>query len=81
MFKIKLDTFQNVKYFVSEINFIESDAIIRSQDRKYAVDAKSLLGIFSLDLSKILILDINGDETNFIEKIKKFGIYIESVEE
>ena len=35
---------------------------------KYYVDAKSIMGIFSLDLSKVLILNADTDDE---EKVKK----------
>lgn len=75
--KIKLVTVEEVKSFFSIINQIESDAIIRSEDKKYAVDAKSLLGIFSLDLTKNLILEINDDEKWVIDKIKELNVVVE----
>ena len=75
--KIKLVTVEEVKSFFTVINQIKSDAIIRSEDRKYAVDAKSLLGIFSLDLTKNLILEINDEEKWIIDKIKDINVLIE----
>ncbi|WP_448915601.1 HPr family phosphocarrier protein [Eubacterium ramulus] len=38
------------------------------QNDKYYVNAKSIMGIFSLDLSKILVLDADTDDE---ERVKK----------
>jgi phosphotransferase system HPr-like phosphotransfer protein len=76
-YKLFLGTPEDVKKFANRILGMESDASIRSEDRKYCVDAKSIMGIFSLDLTKDLILEINGDEPQFIQDINEMGIYIE----
>jgi len=78
--KIKFETFDQVKEFFNEINMIESDAIVRTIDKRYAVDAKSLMGIFSLDLSNDLILEIYGNETRFAEKIESMNFFVETME-
>lgn len=78
-YKLFLKTSNDVGRFSNRILLIESDAFIRSEDRVYCVDAKSIMGIFSLDLTKNLILEINGDEPQFIKDICEMGIYIEPV--
>ena len=75
-YKIKFTTINNVKVFSDKILKIESEATIRTEDRKYAVDAKSIMGIFSLDLSKNLILEMEENEEEFINEIKNMGIEI-----
>lgn len=79
MYKIKFNTVDSVKAFIREIDKTTSDSIIRSENKKYAVDARSILGILSLDLTNILLLEIYGDESEFINKIKDLGILIEEV--
>ena len=54
--KIKLDTVEKVKGFVSIVAPLEGDIDIVSE--RYVIDAKSIMGIFSLDLSKTLELKI-----------------------
>ena len=40
---------------------------------RYAVDAKSIMGIFSLDLSKPIELDIHTDDADkFLKEIDRF---------
>lgn len=79
-YKINLNTFDKVQSFVNIMLNIEFDSIIRSEDRKYAVDAKSIMGLYSLDLSKCLILEING-EVNLTEKFADANIYAEMINE
>lgn len=56
---ILLKEAQNIKTFVSIINKYPCDIDLRSG--RYVVDAKSILGIFSLDLSKPITMEIYGD--------------------
>ncbi|MBP3728892.1 MAG: HPr family phosphocarrier protein [Lachnospiraceae bacterium] len=58
--QISLDSIDKVREFVQIITLFDSDFDMRSG--RYTVDAKSILGIFSLDLSKPIDLDIYGEE-------------------
>jgi phosphotransferase system HPr-like phosphotransfer protein len=77
MFKIKFNEVTGIQEFVKKGNTLLSDITIHS-DNKYAVDGKSLMGIFSLDLSKTLRVDIlekkEGEKENFINFCKSLGI-------
>ena len=66
--KIKLSTVDEVNEFVNIASLNQGDVDIRQE--RYVVDAKSILGILSLDLKKVLILDIYGGDLK--EKIDKF---------
>ena len=57
---ISLNSIEKVKGFVSAIQTCEGEFDLSSD--RYKVDAKSIMGIFSLDLSKTLRLDIYDDE-------------------
>lgn len=57
---ITLNSIEKVKSFVNTINFFNSDFDLSSG--RYIIDAKSIMGIFSLDLSSPLRLDIYNDE-------------------
>lgn len=50
----------NVKNFVSLINRYPYEMDLRSG--RYVVDAKSILGIFSIDLSRPIRMDIYSDD-------------------
>ena len=54
-----LNTVEKVKDFVNAIAMMEGDFDLASD--RYVVDAKSIMGIFSLDLSKVLRLDIHSE--------------------
>ena len=78
---MKLDIFLNdmakVKEFVKMAQSVRQNTILHSG--KYAVDAKSIMGVFSLDLSKPLTLEIEfGDETTVVqarEVMNKFLVF------
>ncbi len=69
-FNIMLDSINKVKAFVNIVAKCDSDVDLTSG--RYVVDAKSIMGIFSLDLSKPIKLDIHGDDDSFVEEIKEF---------
>ena len=56
---IKLDSIDKVKDFVNIINTFDGDFDLASS--RYVVEAKSIMGIFSLDVSSVLRLDIQDD--------------------
>ena len=58
--KISLNSIDNVKSFVNDITKFDSDFDLVSG--RYVIDAKSIMGIFSLDLSKPIDLNIHADE-------------------
>ena len=57
--KVKLGSIGAVKEFVALTNSYPFDIDLVSG--RYAVDAKSIMGIFSLDLSKALTLVVHAD--------------------
>ncbi|MCH5207190.1 MAG: HPr family phosphocarrier protein [Oscillospiraceae bacterium] len=71
--KIKLNSIDDVKEFSGLTNSCKFDIDLLSG--RYAVDAKSIMGIFSLDLTKTLGLVIHADNEesqDFLDDIKKF---------
>ncbi len=58
--KISLSTIDKVKAFVNDVTKFNSDFDLVSG--RYVIDAKSIMGIFSLDLSKEIDLNIHDDE-------------------
>lgn len=57
--KISLNSIDKVKTFVNEISKFDCDFDLVSG--RYVIDAKSIMGIFSLDLSKPIDLNIHAD--------------------
>lgn len=66
---IKLSTVEEVKDFVNILTRL--DAVVDVGHGRYIVDAKSIMGIFSLDLSKNLNLWIRSGDINEIEAALK----------
>lgn len=59
--KISLNSIDKVKAFVNDVTKFDSDFDLVSG--RYVIDAKSIMGIFSLDLSKVIDLNIHSEET------------------
>ncbi|MCL2055113.1 MAG: HPr family phosphocarrier protein [Oscillospiraceae bacterium] len=70
---ISLSTIEDVKNFVSAVTMCEYDVDLISG--RYAIDAKSIMGIFSLDLSKPIALEAHTDDASkFFAEIKQYII-------
>lgn len=73
--KINLGTIDKVKRFVAAIAPLSADFAIKND--KYVVDAKSIMGVFSMDLSRPLKLQIDteGDRIDdILKEIEEFVI-------
>ncbi|HJI30591.1 MAG TPA: HPr family phosphocarrier protein [Lachnospiraceae bacterium] len=57
--KIRLDSINDVKQFVQTLTQYDDEFELVSN--KYVVDAKSILGIFSIDLSQPVLLRIHAE--------------------
>ncbi len=70
-FDISLKSINDVKDFVNIVNKYDFDVDLSSG--RYIVDAKSIMGIFSLDLSKPIRVEIQADDCGkFCDEIKRF---------
>ena len=58
--KISLNSIDKVKSFVNELTKFDYDFDLVSG--RYVIDAKSIMGIFSLDLSKPIDLNIHVED-------------------
>lgn len=68
---ILLNTINDVKVFVNMVSKYDFDVDLISG--RYAVDAKSIMGIFSPDLSKPIKVEIHSDNCEkFLEEIKPY---------
>ena len=71
--KISLSMAESVKKFVSIVSKYPYDIDLRSA--RYVIDAKSLLGIFSLDLSKPVVLEIQSDNCDdLLNELKPYVV-------
>ena len=68
---IRLSLVENVNKFVNVVSRYRFEMDLRAG--RHVVDAKSILGIFSLDLSRPITLDIYSDDCDkLLEEIKPF---------
>ncbi|MCI8502117.1 MAG: HPr family phosphocarrier protein [Oscillospiraceae bacterium] len=68
---VMLATINDVKTFVNIVTKYDFDVDLVSG--RYAIDAKSIMGIFSLDLSKPIKLEAHTDNADaFLGEIKSF---------
>ena len=70
--QISLNSIDKVKSFVNEITKFDYDFDLVSG--RYVIDAKSIMGIFSLDLSKPIDLNIHADDNveEIMEMLKPY---------
>ena len=71
--QISLNSIDKVKSFVNSISQFDYDFDLISG--RYVIDAKSIMGIFSLDLSKSIELNIHS-ENNVDEILEVLSPYI-----
>lgn len=78
---IFLGTIDRVKSFVTLASKFEGNIDIISG--RYTIDGKSIMGLFSLDLSKEVTIVLHGDskdaETGFIDILKENNFKFEEV--
>jgi phosphotransferase system HPr-like phosphotransfer protein len=71
---ISLNSIDKVKNFVNLINRFDYDFDLVSG--RYVIDAKSIMGIFSLDLSKPIALNIYADDKDIDEILTALEPYL-----
>lgn len=72
--KVKFDTIDHVKKFVNAIQTVDTD--IDLVHNRYVIDAKSIMGIFSMDLSRPLDLVIHTEDEKVIDSLTKLSLDI-----
>lgn len=72
--QISLNSIDKVKSFVNDITKFDNDFDLVSG--RYVIDAKSIMGIFSLDLSKPIDLNIHADANidTILDVLKQYTI-------
>ena len=72
--QISLNSIDKVKSFVNDITKFNNDFDLVSG--RYVIDAKSIMGIFSLDLSKPIDLNVHADDNidEILEILKPYII-------
>jgi len=70
-FNVLLKSINDVKDFVNIVNRYEFDVDLTSG--RYVVDAKSIMGIFSLDLSKSIKVEVHANDADALyNEVKRF---------
>ena len=73
--RISLNSIDKVKSFVNElVHYYDVDFDLVSG--RYVIDAKSIMGIFSLDLSKPIDLNIHADDGEMEDILSHLAPYI-----
>lgn len=70
--KIKLTAKEDVKEFVNEASKCDFDIDIFYN--RVIIDAKSILGVLSMDLTRILTVRCNGHDEKFNSYLDKFSV-------
>ena len=70
-FNLLLSSINDVKDFVNIVAKYDFDVDLTSG--RYVVDAKSIMGIFSLNLSKPIKVEVHSDDCGaFIDEVERF---------
>jgi phosphotransferase system HPr-like phosphotransfer protein len=72
--KISLNSIDKVKAFVNEVTKFDAEFDLVSG--RYVIDAKSIMGIFSIDISKPIVLIAQTDDADSL--LKALSDYIVS---
>ena len=67
---IKINDISDVSAFVNHASKVEKDVTIYKG--KYVINGKSLLGMFSLDLTSGILVEFPKDEKDFEKFLKEF---------
>ena len=72
--RISLNSIDKVKSFVNDLTKFDTDFDLVSG--RYVIDAKSIMGIFSLDLSKPIDLNIHAEDNSdeVLEVLKPYMV-------
>ena len=70
--KIKLNATEEVQEFVNAATKCDFD--IDLYYNRFLIDAKSILGILSMDLTKVLTVECHGESKEFDRTLKKFAV-------
>lgn len=68
--KIKINSLNAVKDFVAICNEYNSNVSITIFSGRYVIDAKSIMGLFSIDVTQILNIEIEAELEDIVLEIK-----------
>ena len=70
-YRMKINTIPNALKFTQICSHFPN-VDVGIQQGKYYINGKSILALLSLDLTKTMLIDIEPDSKEFLNKIKKF---------
>lgn len=70
--EVLLDTIDKIADFIKVASRIEED--IDLSKGRYTINAKSIVALFTLDLSKIATLIIHSEDENLLDKFKEWRV-------
>lgn len=68
--KVLLDNVEKVKEFSAAISRVDAECEL--VEGVHILDAKSIMGIFSLNLAEPIRLDIHSDDRTILDRLKDF---------
>lgn len=71
-FTVNLKSLDDVNDFIDEIKNLDADADASTAGCSYIVDAKSLMGLISLNFANPIIISVNTDNATVIDKFRKW---------
>lgn len=70
--EVLLNTVDKIADFIKVASRIEED--IDLSKGRYTIDAKSIVALFTLDLSKVAILTIHSDDEKLLDKFNEWRV-------
>ena len=67
--QISLNSIDKVKNFVNDINRFDCDFDLVSG--RYVIDAKSIMGLFSIDITRVLTVEIHSNDKDEIVRFNQ----------
>ena len=68
--QITLKSIQDIRTFVNEVTLLDYDVDL--EQGRYKVDAKSIMGLFSLDLSKPIKINAYTDDNSLQSELRQY---------
>ena len=70
--EVLLNTVDKIADFIKVVSRIEED--IDLSKGRYTIDAKSIVALFTLDLSKVAILTIHSDDESLLDNFNEWRV-------
>lgn len=71
---IKLNSLDDINEFEKELTKVNVDVDASTKNCGYIVDAKSLMGLISINTTEPIMITINADDASLIEHFRKWMV-------